>query len=124
LFKISKEKSDIKDVSDDDQDSPKKSIKLSNNSSKLGTKKQKTAKSESDEEDSIPSIFTDKKFFISKTAKNISQLKRYIIAYDGEVSESAEDATHVVLASYDEKVIFNIIKENIFNILFHLRFYN
>ena len=107
MFKISKEKSDIKDVSDDDQDSPKKSIKLSNNSSKLGTKKQKSAKSESDEEDSIPSIFTDKKFFISKNAKNISQLKRYIIAYDGEVLESAEDATHVVLVSFDEKVIFN-----------------
>ena len=107
MFKISKEKSDIKDLSDEDEeDSPKKLTKKVNTNNKPEVKKQITTKTDSDEDDVIPSIFTDKKFFISKNAKNIDKLKRYIIAYNGEVLDKdfAEDATHVVLASSDEKV--------------------
>ena len=92
-------KSDSGDLS-----SPQKVKRPAKNNEKE-SKKQKVSDNDNDE-DLIPSIFSEKKFFISKKVKDIAQLKRYIKAYDGEVLDEilVGDATHVVVASNDEKV--------------------
>jgi hypothetical protein len=95
----------MKKTQNEDQSSPEKAkrpVKVN----KEESKKQKVSNKDSDQEDIIPSIFSEKKFFISKKVKDINQLKRYIRAYDGEVLDEAlvGDASHVVVSSNDEKV--------------------
>lgn len=144
LFKISKEKSDI--VSGDEEESDSKTAKAS----KKSTLKRKSGASSDDEEDaspkkkkaevkipkkqengSFPSIFEDKTFYLSKNVEKASEIKRYIVTYDGELVDDKQigDATHIILSSADEKLpdscpkgITKMTDKNFWNCVKHKKF--
>ena len=76
----------IKEAFDDDEEDERKSPVKSKKPAKISkesedkkqpTKKQKLS-SEVNSEEILPSIFKNKKFFITKKVKDIEKLKRYI----------------------------------------------
>lgn len=101
----------MKESDNGESSSPEKAKKPAK-SNESPAKKQKTADKKSEDDLIIPSIFSEKKFVISKKVNDIDKLNRYIRAYDGEVLDEmlAEDATHAVVSSKEEKVNKPIIQ--------------
>lgn len=89
MYKLSKEKTDVAVGSDEEkaeeseESSPKKLKKPDNTAASKNKKvetKQPEKKQKLDNDELIPSIFENKKFYLTKNAKDVEKLKRYIKA--------------------------------------------
>ncbi|ELU08334.1 hypothetical protein CAPTEDRAFT_213234 [Capitella teleta] len=96
-----KRSSSTKSNTDSESDSSVKKAKLDFNifhsTSFLGQRRKQA------ETKNLPNVFSGMKFHLPAETENYSKLKRFIIAYDGElVDEFSKDATHYVVSKVDD----------------------